>query len=97
MSARLQREARKAALLAEISRQRRYLKYSCEDWVEATAPIDRGWFTLQSMRAWLMAGSSLVALWGVRHPRFLGRTVRRGIGLWSSWRLVRKALRTASR
>ncbi|MBJ3815346.1 hypothetical protein F9C28_10525 [Shimwellia pseudoproteus] len=97
MSARLQREARKAALLAEVSQQRQALKYSCQDWVDATAPLDRGWYTLQSLRAWLMAGSSVVALWGIRHPRFLGRTLRRGLGLWSSWRLVRKALHTLSR
>ncbi|AFJ45580.1 YqjK-like family protein [Shimwellia blattae] len=97
MSTRQQRAAQKASLLEEIHQQRRALHHSSQEWLAATAPLDRGWLRIQHLQTWLVAGSSLMALWGVRHPRFLGRTVKRGIGLWSSWRLIRKALRLTRR
>ncbi|WP_220385396.1 YqjK family protein, partial [Klebsiella pneumoniae] len=38
------------------------------------------------------------AVWSVRHPRFLLRWTKRGLGIWSTWRMARKLLQqTASR
>lgn len=53
-------------------------------WLEATAPIDRGWNTLLNLRSWAMVGSGLVAVWSVRHPRFLLRWTKRSLGIWST-------------
>lgn len=92
MNRREQLSRHKAVLLGEIHQQRLDLQRSCEDWTDATTSLDRGWFTLLNLRTWLMAGSGVMAVWSVRHPRFLGRVARRGLGIWSTWRLVRKAM-----
>ena len=38
-------------------------------------------------------GSSVMAIWSVRHPNMLIRWARRGFGAWSAWRLVKATLR----
>lgn len=58
----------KEALLREIQQQRLDLADSAARWVEVTAPFDRGWAQIVSMRKYLIAGGSLVALYSVRHP-----------------------------
>ena len=68
-----ERERQKALLLRLIQQQRLDLSASHRHWLEATAPIDRGWNTLLNLRSWAMVGSGLVAIWSVRHPRFLMR------------------------
>lgn len=97
MSSRQERAHRTAILLSEIQQQRLDFSAGCRDWRNATSRLDRGWNQLLNLRTWAIAGSSLVALWSVRHPRFLLRWGKRGVGLWSSWRLVRKALRNMRR
>ncbi len=97
MSSRQERAHRTADLLSEIQQQRLDLNAGCRDWRDATSRLDRGWNTLLNMRTWAIAGSSLVALWSVRHPRFLLRWGKRGVGLWSTWRVLRKALRNVRR
>jgi hypothetical protein len=96
VNGRQERERQKAQLLRQIQQQRLELSACRRHWLEATAPLDRGWHTLLSLRSWLMVGSGLMAVWSVRHPHFLMRWTKRGLGLWSTWRLVRGILRQSS-
>lgn len=96
MSSRQQREQRKAQLLSQIQQQRLDLAASRRDWLDATGAYDRGWSTLQSLRSWALVGSSVVALWSVRHPSTLMRWTKRGLSAWSVWRLVKNTLRQPS-
>lgn len=73
MNGRQERERHKAQLLRQIQQQRLELSACRRHWHEATAPLDRGWHTLLSLRSWLMVGSGLMAVWSVRHPHFLMR------------------------
>lgn len=93
MSPRQEREARKAYLLRQIQQQRLDLSASRRDWLDATQPYDRGWSKLVSLRSWFMAASSAMAVVSLRHPRFLVRWARRGVGIWSTWRMVRNIAR----
>jgi hypothetical protein len=93
VSSRKAREARKAFLLSQIQQQRLDLNAGRRDWLEVTAPYDRKWNTLLSLRSWALVGSSLFAVWSVRHPRRIVRWSRRGFSLWSAWRLVKHTLR----
>ena len=81
MSPRQEREARKAYLLRQIQQ------------LDATQPYDRGWSKLVSLRSWFMVASSAMAVVSLRHPRFLVRWARRGVGIWSTWRMVRNIAR----
>jgi len=89
----LELQKRKAYLLSRIQQQRLDLSASRRDWHEATAVYDRGWSTLLNLRSWALVGSSVMAIWSVRHPRFLVRWGRRGFGAWSAYRLVKSTLR----
>lgn len=89
----LELQRRKAFLLSKIQQQRLDLSASRRDWLETTDVYDRGWNTLLNLRAWALVGSSVMAIWSVRHPRFLVRWARRGFGAWSAWRLVKSTLR----
>ncbi|HCI4632814.1 TPA: YqjK-like family protein, partial [Klebsiella quasipneumoniae subsp. similipneumoniae] len=73
MNGRQERERQKAQLLRQIQQQRLELSACRRHWLDATAPLDRGWHTLLSLRSWLMVGSGLMAVWSVRHPHFLMR------------------------
>ncbi|CQJ64139.1 inner membrane protein YqjK [Yersinia intermedia] len=79
----------KAALLREIQQQRLDLAHSAAHWIEVTAPYDRGWAQIVGMRKYLMVGSSLVALYGIRHPSKLIRWSRRAVSIWGTIRLFR--------
>ena len=93
MSDNVERQKRKALLLRQIQQQRLDLSASRRDWIDATRPLDRGWNTFLNLRTWTLAGTSIMAIWGVRHPRKLIRWTRRGFGIWSTWRLVKAAIR----
>ncbi|UYU32418.1 YqjK-like family protein [Siccibacter colletis] len=97
MSDKHERERRKAWLLSNIQQQRLDLSASRRDWLDATGAYDRGWNTLLSLRSWAVVGSSVMALWSVRHPNFLLRWAKRGFGAWSAWRLVQTTLRQQQR
>ncbi|XTZ38946.1 YqjK-like family protein [Salmonella enterica] len=92
MSNKAERLKRKALLLSEIQQQRLDLTVSRREWLEATGAYDRGWNTLLSLRSWVLVGSSAMAVWTVRHPNMLIRWARRGLGVWSLWRLVKTTL-----
>jgi len=95
VSGKVERAQRKAQLLREIQQQRLDLSASRRDWLDATGPYDRGWNTLLSLRSWALVGSSVMAIWTIRHPNLLVRWARRGFGVWSAWRLVKKTLRSS--
>ncbi|CNI75400.1 cell division protein FtsH [Yersinia mollaretii] len=80
----------KAALLREIQQQRLDLANSAAHWIEITAPYDRGWAQIVGMRKYLMVGSSLLALYGVRHPSKLIRWSRRAVSAWGTIQLFRR-------
>lgn len=92
MSHKAERLKRKALLLSQIQQQRLDLTATRRDWLETTGVYDRGWNTLLSLRSWALVGSSVMAVWSVRHPSLLVRWAKRGLGLWSVWRLVRSTL-----
>ncbi len=92
MSHKAERLKRKALLLSQIQQQRLDLTAARRDWLETTGVYDRGWNTLLSLRFWALVGSSVMAVWSVRHPSLLIRWAKRGLGLWSVWRLVRSTL-----
>jgi hypothetical protein len=92
MSHKAERLKRKALLLSQIQQQRLDLTGARRDWLETTGVYDRGWNTLLSLRSWALVGSSVMAVWSVRHPSLLIRWAKRGLGLWSVWRLVRSTL-----
>lgn len=89
MSSKVERERRKAQLLSQIQQQRLDLSASRREWLEATGAYDRRWNMLLSLRSWALVGSSVMAIWTIRHPNMLVRWARRGFGLWSAWRLVK--------
>lgn len=93
MSSKTELRQRKAFLLSQIQQQRLDLAASRRDWVDATRPLDRSWNTFLNLRSWVLVGSSVMAIWGVRHPSKLIRWTRRGFGAWSAWRLVKATLR----
>ncbi|MDP1233233.1 YqjK family protein, partial [Klebsiella pneumoniae] len=51
-----ERERHKAQLLRQIQQQRRELRACRRHWHEATAPLERGWHALRSLRSGLMGG-----------------------------------------
>lgn len=92
MSSKGEREKRKALLLSQIQQQRLDLSASRRDWLETTGAYDRGWNTVLSLRSWALVGSSVMAIWTIRHPNMLVRWAKRGLGIWSAWRLVKTTL-----
>ncbi len=95
MSPRQEREQRKAFLLRQIQQQRLDLSAGRRDWLDVTQVYDRGWSRLVSLRSWVMVASSAMAVVSLRHPHFLVRWARRGIGVWSTWRMAKSLLRKA--
>ncbi len=100
MSSKVERERRKAQLLSQIQQQRLDLSATRLDlsatrreWLEATGAYDRRWNMLLSLRSWALVGSSVMAIWTIRHPNMLVRWARRGFGVWSAWRLVKTTLK----
>jgi len=81
---------RKARLLRQIERQRGELSIASHDWLQATEKVDRAWIKLLDMRKYLAVGSSVLAIYSIRHPSFLLRWAKRGFGVWSTVRLVRR-------
>ncbi|QKJ88761.1 hypothetical protein PMPD1_3850 [Paramixta manurensis] len=89
---RAEREQRKAELLGVIQQQRLDLSAARRDWLLGTAHYDRGWLAFLNLRRYLAIGSGALAIWSVRNPNFLLRWAKRGLGAWSTWRLIRKNL-----
>jgi len=86
------RAIEKVRLLRKIENQRAELSQASADWLDATAKIDRGWVKIVDMRKYLVVGSSLLAVYGIRHPSAVVRWSRRAFGIWGTVRLFRKTM-----
>lgn len=84
----------KAQLLRKIHQQRLDLVAQKREWFTATAGYDRGWNTLLGLRKYLIAGSSVLALYNIRHPSRLVRWTKRTLGLLGTIKLIRSTLRS---
>ncbi|ANS44929.1 YqjK-like family protein [Serratia inhibens] len=83
-------EWRKEKLIRQIQQQRLDLAENKTLWLEKTERIDRGWQTLFGLRKYLVVGSSVMALYGIRHPSKLIRWSRRAFGIFGTIRLIQK-------
>ncbi|HEI8867069.1 YqjK-like family protein [Serratia sp. AKBS12] len=90
MSRRQYLEWKKARLIRQIQQQRLDLADNKQQWLEKTERIDRGYQTLFGMRKYLVVGSSIMAVYGIRHPSKLIRWSRRALGAWGTIKLIRK-------
>lgn len=87
-----ERDKRKAELLRQVQQQRLDLSAGKKSFLASTARYDRSWLTLIGLRRYVAVGTGLMAIWSVRHPRILTRWAKRGLGVWSSWRMIRNFL-----
>ncbi|MCA4825558.1 MAG: cell division protein FtsH [Serratia rubidaea] len=92
MSRRRALAVRKQQLISRIERQRADLGDNKAQWLDKTEHIDRGYQALFGMRKYLLLGSGVVALYGMRHPSKLIRWSRRAFSAWGTVRLLRKTL-----
>jgi hypothetical protein len=84
------RQREKIRLMEMIIQQRLDLSASRKEWLRATASIDRGWLKIVDMKKYLIVGSSLLAVYGVRHPSKVVRWARRAVGIWGTVKLFRR-------
>ncbi|XBS69358.1 YqjK-like family protein [Acerihabitans sp. KWT182] len=82
----------KTELLRRIHQQRLDLSAQKREWLYTTARYDRGWVRLVTLRKYLIAGSSLLALYNIRHPSRLIRWTKRAIGILGTLKLIRSTL-----
>ncbi|MGV8927482.1 MAG: YqjK-like family protein [Ewingella sp.] len=80
----------KIKLLRKIDRQRAELASGRLEWLETTAKVDRGWVKFIDMRKYLVLGSSVLAIYGIRHPSSVVRWSRRAFGIWGTVQLFRR-------
>lgn len=81
------RTIEKAQLLKKIQQQRLDLASSADSWLEITACYDKIWQQIVSMRNYLIAGGSLLAVYGtIRHP---GKMVHWSKRAWGTIKLIR--------
>lgn len=90
MSRRRYLQWKKARLIRQIQQQRLALGDNKNQWLAKTERIDRGWQTVFGLRRYLVLGSSVMALYGIRHPSKMIRWSRRAFGTWSAIRLLKK-------
>ncbi|WP_156294092.1 YqjK-like family protein [Serratia oryzae] len=90
MNHRQYREWKKEQLIRQIEQQRLDLVENKTLWLAKTEYLDQGWQTLFNLRKYVAIGSSVVALYGIRHPGKFIRWSRRAFGIFSTIRLIRK-------
>lgn len=92
MSSADERRKRKAALLSQIQQQRQDLCVAGDEWLAATARYDRGWQKIASLRRYIVLAGGALAVWNVRRPGKIMRLARRGLSIWSTWRVARSTV-----
>lgn len=92
MSSTGERKKRKAELLLKIKQQRLDLCVARDEWLSATARYDRGWQTIASFRRYIVLAGGALAVWNVRRPGKMMRLAKRGLSIWSTWRVARSSL-----
>ncbi|BET95485.1 YqjK-like family protein [Xenorhabdus taiwanensis] len=85
-----QRKLRKQQLLKEIQQQRQLLATYGQNWLEVTQPYDKGWQIFIVFKPYVVIGSGLALLYGLRHPRQFYRWSRRIINIFRIIKTVRK-------
>ncbi|CDG48510.1 YqjK-like family protein [Serratia symbiotica] len=90
MSRRHDLKREKEHLIRQIQQQRLDLAESKTRWLEKTTRIDRSWQMVFGLRRYLVLGSGVMALYGIRHPSKLIRWSRRALGAWGAIRLFKK-------
>lgn len=88
-----EREQSKTELLNQIQQQRISFSIAKYQWLETTAPYDKGWHTLVSLRRYFVVAGSVLAIWNVRRPGKMMRLVKRGFSVWSTWRMIRTSIK----
>jgi hypothetical protein len=86
------KHAAKLQLLQRIHQQRRSLSAQKHEWLQATAGYDRSWVRLCQLRKYILAASSLVALYNFRHPSRMIRWTKRALGIIGTIKLIRSTL-----
>lgn len=84
---------RKKLLLDEIQQQRTQLAQEGQTWLEVTAPYDKAWNILTSLKPILLIGASVVSLYSIKHPKKLVRWGRRAIGAVGLIRTLQKSVK----
>jgi len=87
-----ERSKRKAKLLGQIHQQRIDLSHTTQDWLAVTAPYDRGWQTIVQLRRYLVVAGGVLAVWNLRRPGRLLNLTKRGLNIWSTWRVLSSGL-----
>ncbi|MFC0228196.1 YqjK-like family protein [Serratia aquatilis] len=90
MNHRQYREWKKEQLIRQIQQQRLELTANKVLWLEKTERIDHSWQTLFALRKYIAVGSSIIALYGIRHPSKLIRWSRRALSILGTARLIQK-------
>ncbi len=85
-----EREKEKTLLLEKIQQQRLELASIARNWLQITAPWDHGWQKIVSIRHYLLAATSLLTLYGIRHPRKIITWSKRLLGTWGAVQWVRR-------
>jgi len=84
----------KIDLLRRIHQQRLDLSVQKREWGYATSRYDRNWIRLVHLRKYLIAGSSLLALYNIRHPSRIIRWTKRAVGILGTLKLIRSTLQS---
>lgn len=81
----------KARLLRQIQQQRLDLAGERRSWLQLTAKFDHRVSAVMRLRKFMLLGSSLVALYGARHPAKTARWTRRAFSVWGIVKVIRNA------
>lgn len=87
-----QRNKQKSEILAAIAQQRQALCDEKADFLNATAKIDAFCSTLSLFRPLVIGASGFLALWTLRRPGRLVNWIKRGMSVWSGWRVLRNLM-----
>lgn len=88
----VQRDKYKTELLGQIRQQRLNLSLAKNQWLEITAPYDRGWCALVNLRRYVVVAGTILTIWNVRQPDKTVKWIKRGLSTWSMWRAIRTSL-----
>lgn len=83
---------RRLLLEQRIQHERELIRDAADQWLEATAPIDRGVARLSAFKVPAMLAGGFIGLRLIRKPGKLVALGKRGLGLYTLARSVRKLL-----
>ncbi len=92
MSTTKQLASRKTQLLREIQQQRLDLSSTSSQWLHKTESLDDGWRAMTKWRKYLIAGTGILAIYGIRRPSRLIKWSRRAVSAVGTLRIIRRTL-----